>query len=162
MTQDPRPNPSDDSGPPGTAPVPPGYGPPPSYGQPPGWGPPAPGYDPHPSYGPPPAGFGPPPGHSPYGPPPGYGMQQGYGMPFAPVRPTNMMAVLSLVFAFVFSPLGIIFGIIAKKQLKERHEDGDGLALAGIIISSFFTLLIVAYFALIFVLIAFAGTSTVR
>ncbi|WP_051343448.1 DUF4190 domain-containing protein [Pseudonocardia spinosispora] len=158
MTQEAQPGSSDDGTQPGAAPVPPGYGPPPAYGQPPVWGPPAPGYAPPPSYGPPPAGFGPPP----YGPPPGYGTQQGYGMPFAPVRPTNMMAILSLVFAFVFSPLGIIFGIIAKRQIRERHEEGDGLALAGIIISSFFTLLVVAYFALIFVLIAFAGTSTVH
>jgi undecaprenyl-diphosphatase len=48
------------------------------------------------------------------------------------------MAVLSLVFAFVFAPLGAVFGHLAKKQIKERGESGDGLATAGLAVSYFF------------------------
>lgn len=57
-------------------------------------------------------------------PPPGYAQGQG----------TNTMAILALVLAFFFSPLGIIFGHIARKQIRQSGEQGDGLALAGMII----------------------------
>jgi hypothetical protein len=44
------------------------------------------------------------------------------------------MAILAIIFAFVFTPLGIIFGFIARSQIKQTGEGGGGLALAGIII----------------------------
>ena len=48
---------------------------------------------------------------------------------------TNVMAILSIIFAFVFGPLGIIFGIIALSQIKkDPSATGKKLALAGIII----------------------------
>ena len=91
---------------------PPGYGPPPGY--------PAPGY--------PPPGY-PPPGY----PPPGY-PAPGFYRP-----PTNTMAILALVFGFVFAPAGIVLGVMARKQIRETGEEGDGLALAGIIVGSIVT-----------------------
>ena len=101
---------------------------------PPPYGPP-PGYPPPPAYGAP--GYGPPPG---YGyPPPGY--------PGAWRRPTNTLAILALVMAFVFAPAGLVLGIVARKQIKRTGEDGEGLALAGIIVgaitTAFFVLFIV-------------------
>ena len=51
-------------------------------------------------------------------------------------RPTNTLAVLSLVLAFVFPPAGVVVGIIARRQIRRTGEDGDGLALAGIIVGS--------------------------
>lgn len=63
--------------------------------------------------------------------------QPGYAAP--QVAGTNMMAILSLVFAFVFSPVGIVLGHIAKKQIKQTGEQGDGLATAGLVISYIFT-----------------------
>ncbi len=50
---------------------------------------------------------------------------------------TNRMAVLSLVFAFVFAPVGAVFGHLAKQQIRQRREAGDGLATAGLAISYF-------------------------
>ncbi len=47
---------------------------------------------------------------------------------------TNTMAILSLVFAFVFWPLGIVFGHIGRSQIRRTGEDGSGMALAGLII----------------------------
>lgn len=74
-------------------------------------------------------------------PPPAYPAEQpGYGQPadgqpgYQPQK-TNTMAILGLVFAFVFSPLGVVFSAIGLKQIKERREGGRGLALAGLIIS---------------------------
>jgi hypothetical protein len=46
------------------------------------------------------------------------------------------MAILALVLAFVFAPAGLILGIIARKQIRQTGEEGDGLALAGIIVGS--------------------------
>jgi hypothetical protein len=87
-------------------------------------GSPAPG-SPAPQYGQPP---------SPYGQPP----QAPYG--YAPAAPaTNTMAILSLVFAFVFAPLAIVFGHMAKKQIRERGEGGEGLATAGLVLGYIFT-----------------------
>ncbi|MBN1091739.1 DUF4190 domain-containing protein [Blastococcus sp. TML/M2B] len=119
---------------------------PPPYGQQP-FAQPGYGQPPHgqPQYAPP--QYGPPVYGSPY--PPGYG----YG------RPTNSLAILSLVLAFVFAPAGLITGIIARRQIRETHEGGDGLALAGIIVGGIAT----ALFALVIVfwVIAFASlTST--
>jgi len=69
-------------------------------------------------------------------PPPVYAAEQpAYGQPGYQPQKTNTMAILGLVFAFVFSPLGVIFSAIGLKQIKERREGGRGLALAGLIIS---------------------------
>jgi Domain of unknown function (DUF4190) len=98
-----------------------------------------------------PPGYPPAPGWSPGGyVPPGYG-QPGYP-PYPPVgypRPTNTLAILALVFAFVAAPAGLIMGIIARRQIQRTGEEGAGLALAGIIVGGVFTalfvLLIVVY-----------------
>jgi hypothetical protein len=73
---------------------------------------------------------------------PGYPAQPGYGQPYATYNPaahTNTMAILSLIFAFVFAPLGAVFGHIARKQIRERGEGGSGLATAGMIVGYVFT-----------------------
>lgn len=67
------------------------------------------------------------------------------------------MAILSLVFAFVFAPVGIVLGHIAKRQLRTSGEQGDGLATAGLIISYIFTGL--AVLACCIGLIAAAATA---
>jgi hypothetical protein len=90
--------------------------------------------------------------------PPPYGApQQGappYGAPAygAPAyggqaAGTNGFAIASLVCAFFCSPLGIIFGLVARSQIQRTGERGAGLALAGIIISVvslFFGILVVS------------------
>ena len=108
----------------------------------------------------PPPGSGPPPG---YGPPPQYGPPPGYGYPppgYPPVwrRPTNTMAILALVLAFVFAPAGLVLGVIARKQIRQTGEDGDGLALAGVIIGGIATALFVLM--ILFWIIAFVSLSS--
>ncbi|MQA77033.1 MAG: DUF4190 domain-containing protein [Streptosporangiales bacterium] len=90
----------------------------------------------------------------------GYGPQQPMYV-YPPSRPTNMMAILALVFCFVFAPVGLILGIIARKQIRETGEEGNGLALAGIIVGAIFTGLIVLYILFYVVLfgILFATTG---
>ncbi|HET8659064.1 MAG TPA: DUF4190 domain-containing protein [Micromonosporaceae bacterium] len=90
-----------------------------------------------------------------YPPPPGY---QGTGYPapgFPPgaypqphlapgqqsARGTNVMAILSLVLAFVFAPAGIVLGHIAKRQIRQTGEEGATLANVGLILSYAFTVL---------------------
>ena len=96
---------------------------------------------PAPQYWPPPAAPG-------YGPPssaPGYGYGYGSGYPpyaFAELPKTNGLAVASLVCSFFFwiyglgALLAIVFGFIARSQIKHSGgtQRGKGLALAGIII----------------------------
>ncbi|MDQ2729537.1 MAG: DUF4190 domain-containing protein [Actinomycetota bacterium] len=77
------------------------------------------------------------------GPPPG----PPAGYPPGPYRrPTNTMAILSLIFAFIFSPLGIVFGVIAKRQIRDTGEDGAGLATAGLVVGAVLTGLFVLFF----------------
>jgi hypothetical protein len=131
--------------------------PPPPAGPPPGpprpYGQPA---YPQPQYGPPgypPSGY-PQPGY----PPPGYGAP---GFPPVYVRPTNTMAILALVMAFVFAPAGLILGIVARKQIRETGEDGDGLALAGIIVGGIVTAIFVLFIVLwIVAFAAFADSGS--
>ena len=82
--------------------------------------------------------------------------QQATHPPYAPAPPTNTMAVLSLVFAFLFWPLAIVFGHMARKQIARTGEAGRGLATAGLALGyvgiGFVTLLIVIFAA--------AGSST--
>jgi hypothetical protein len=66
-----------------------------------------------------------------------YGPGQPYG--YQPTRSTNTMAILSLVFAFIFAPAGIVLGHIAKRQIAQSGEEGGGLATAGLICSYVFT-----------------------
>jgi Domain of unknown function (DUF4190) len=95
-------------------------------------------------------------------PPPGApGQYGGYPQQYAPQPPaqgTNTMAILALVFAFVFAPLGIVFGIMGRKQIARTGEGGDGLALAGLIVGSLFTLLGVIY--IIFVITAISAAMS--
>jgi len=51
---------------------------------------------------------------------------------------TSILAILSLIFAFLFPLAGLILGIIALSEIKKNPSiKGRGLAIAGIIISSF-------------------------
>ena len=73
--------------------------------------------------------------------PPPYGA---YPPPYDPYgyprpRPTNGMAIASLICAFLFAPLGIIFGHISLSQIKRTGEEGHGLAVAGLVISYLIT-----------------------
>ncbi|WP_433389646.1 DUF4190 domain-containing protein [Micromonospora sp. KLBMP9576] len=74
---------------------------------------------------------------------PPYTPQVPYGQygPPSGQRPggTNVLAILSLVFAFVFSPAGIVLGHLAKRQIRRTGEEGDQLATWGLILSYVFT-----------------------
>ncbi|MBO0676621.1 peptidylprolyl isomerase [Mycolicibacterium sp. S2-37] len=94
---------------------------------------PDPGYQEYPEQ---PAGYPPPPGY-PGGYPPGY--PGGYPGPPPVSRSTNALAIASLVCAFVFAPLGILFGHISLSQIKRSGEEGRGLAVAGLILGYLLT-----------------------
>ncbi len=84
-----------------------------------------------------------------YGYPGGYpaGYPGGYPAGYPPTRATNSLAIVSLVCAFLFAPLGILFGHMSLSQIKRTGEEGRGLAVAGLVISY----LVVAFTALIVV-----------
>jgi peptidyl-prolyl cis-trans isomerase B (cyclophilin B) len=83
----------------------------------------------------------PPPPYGAYPPPPPYA---GYGYPgYPPQRPTNSLAIVSLVCAFLFAPLGIIFGHMSLSQIRKTGEEGRGLAIAGLVVSYVITVLAV-------------------
>lgn len=131
---------------------PPPYGdpsPPPAYGVPP---PPPPGAQaPPPGYGAPPPGYGPPGGY-------------GYGYGYAPQVKNNGFAIASLicgVAGFVIgctSILAIIFGFIARSQIKRTGEHGNGMAIAGIV-CGFVVVGLIALF-IIFAVAMGSDTST--
>ena len=121
--------------------------------------PPPPGGDVPPPPPPPPGGFS---GGGAYGagggqyPPQGGG---GYGGPAPTGQKTNGMAIASLVSSIVClcgvgSILGIIFGVMAKKQIRESNgtQGGGGLATAGIIIGIVGILAVLAYVVLVVML----------
>ena len=82
--------------------------------------------------GPPQGPYGPPPGF------PGYGHLPPYGYGYPPRR-TNGLAVASMVLGIVWvywigSILALVFGYVARSQIRERGEGGDGMAIAGIVL----------------------------
>jgi hypothetical protein len=93
---------------------------------------------------------------------------QGYpGVPVAMARPTNGMSIASLVCScagiipFLFGipcVLGVVFGFVARSQIRRSAggQGGDGLALAGIIVG----FCLIAIFIVAVILIAvFANTQ---
>ncbi|UZF57633.1 DUF4190 domain-containing protein [Gordonia polyisoprenivorans] len=150
---------------PPTPPTPPASSTPPAYGAPsypasgtPGYGQPAYG---QPSYGQP--GFGQPG----YGQQPGFG-QPGYGQPYVgvPAKRTNPMAIAALVVSLVgcgcLSWLGIVFGVIARNQIRDSQgtEEGEGLALAGIIIGAAALVIFLVYIVINILIGGFAALSS--
>jgi peptidyl-prolyl cis-trans isomerase B (cyclophilin B) len=86
----------------------------------------------------------PPPPYGAYPPPPQGAYPGYYGYPQYPQpQPTNTMAIVSLVCAFLFAPLAIVFGHISLSQIKKSGEEGRGLAIAGLVIGYMITLLTV-------------------
>lgn len=63
------------------------------------------------------------------------------GHPPPPPRGTNAMAIASLVCAFAFAPLGILFGHISLRQIRRSGEEGRGLAVAGLVVGYVLTVL---------------------
>lgn len=77
--------------------------------------------------------------------------------PPATAAATNGFAVAALVVSLVScgigSVLGIVFGVIARRQIAERGERGAGMALAGIIIGSVGTTIMALYLIFTFVML---------
>jgi hypothetical protein len=98
-------------------------------------------------YGTPPADY---PAATAYPAPAGYPVQPYPGQPmygYPAVPPNNGMAIASLVVSIVgvlglcgyglggyVGAVGAILGHVARRQIRERNENGDGMALAGIIV----------------------------
>jgi hypothetical protein len=101
--------------------------------------------------------------------PPAYGYG-GYAPPMVAASPgTNGMSIASLVVSIVgalglicygaggiLGIVGAILGHVARRQIRERGEGGDGMALAGIIVGWIATGLGVVIVALVIVLVVWA------
>jgi Domain of unknown function (DUF4190) len=88
-----------------------------------------------------------------------------YGYPQqAPRSGTNVLAIISLIAAFVVPLAGIITGHIALSQIRRTHEEGHGIAKAGLILGYVFTGLGILFFIVYFIFIAsvIANTSVTR
>lgn len=89
----------------------------------------------------------------------------GYGYP-PPVqqRPTDTMAILGLVFAFVFPVLGVVFSLIGLQNVKRDGTNGRGLALAGLWVSiasiALVVLFVVGYVALFATMVGVGSASS--
>jgi hypothetical protein len=93
----------------------------------------------------------------------------GYGAPVvAAPAPTNGLAIASLVCSLagiltcgVVSIVGAILGHVSRKQIRERGDGGDGMALAGIIVGWVITGLYAAFwvFYLIVIVAVFSSAS---
>lgn len=77
---------------------------------------------------------------------------------YAPTRPTNTMAVVSLIASItgltlipvVGSIVGVITGHIARRQIAETGEEGSGFATAGLVVGYVgIALLVIAVLAVI-------------
>lgn len=90
---------------------------------------------------------------------PAYGAPAaGYGQ--AASQKTNTFAIVSLVTSLVGIGLaGVIFGHISLKQIKERGEQGRGLAIAGLIIGYIGIAVAIIYVIFLIVVLAAVGSN---
>jgi hypothetical protein len=54
--------------------------------------------------------------------------------PTANYRPTNTLAIVSLIVVFPFSAVGLVLGYVALAQIKKTRENGRPLALAAVVV----------------------------
>jgi hypothetical protein len=64
------------------------------------------------------------------------------------------MAIASLILVFVFFPLGIVLGHVARGQIKRTGEGGKGLATAALIVGYLQVALMVGVVAVAGILVA--------
>jgi hypothetical protein len=75
--------------------------------------------------------------------------------PSLPPAKTNGLAIMSLVSVFIFGPLAVILGHMARHQIRRTGESGAGIALGALIIGYFETA-----FMLVMVLAVIAQSSS--
>lgn len=115
----------------------------------------------YPMPGQPPAGY-PTPGQ----PPAGYPATGYPAYPYPAARRTNSLALAALVLSLVgiasclTAPVGAILGHVARKQIRETGEDGEGMAKAAIIVGWILTGLMVLGILAYVAVIVFAVTQT--
>ena len=73
---------------------------------------------------------------------------------YVSVPATNGMAIAALVLVFVFFPLGIILGHVARGQIKRTREGGKGLATAALVIGYLQVAVMVGVVAMAAILVA--------
>jgi hypothetical protein len=105
-------------------------------------------------------------GQNPYG-QPQYG-QSPYGQPqypaYGPQGRTNGLAIASLVCSLaglvtcISAPVGVVLGHIARRQIRESGEQGEGLATAGLWVGYILSVLGLIAIAFYVVVIVFAVT----
>jgi hypothetical protein len=94
---------------------------------------------------------------------PGYPQSASSAYPGSGTGATNGLAIVSLVlsllglFFYVTAIGGVICGHIARRQIREGHESGDGLALAGLIVG--YIILALGVVFVVFIVIAIAGAA---
>ncbi len=153
---------------------PPGYAPQSGYPASPGYPaqpgyPASPGYPAQPGY---PAPAGAVPGYGAPGYPPGYAVPGYPGYAVAMPKPTNGLAIGSMVVSLVavaglcfygigglLGIVGAILGHVSKRQILERDQNGEGMAKAGIIVGWIATGLGVLVLAAFIVLIVLAANA---
>jgi hypothetical protein len=72
---------------------------------------------------------------------PGYGYGYNYAQPMPATRRTNGLAIAAMVVSLASiitcgyaAIVGAIMGHVARRQIRERGEEGDGMALTGVIV----------------------------
>lgn len=74
-------------------------------------------------------------------------------------KPTNVLAIIALIAAFVFAPAAIICGHIALGQIKRTGEGGHALALWGTILGYVFTAIYILFFVIWISAFAFLAST---
>lgn len=72
---------------------------------------------------------------------------------------TNVLAIISLIGAFVFPLAGVICGHIALSQIKRTGENGRGLAIAGLVIGYVYIAFVVLFVIIAIVAGVIAASS---
>ncbi|MEJ5914466.1 DUF4190 domain-containing protein [Pseudokineococcus sp. 1T1Z-3] len=86
------------------------------------------------------------PGHGQPSPVTGYGGTSGATtVPATSMLATNSKAVVAISSCWAFPLLGLVFGIMARREIARTGEGGSGFAMTGIVVGAVFTGIIALY-----------------
>ncbi|WP_298805780.1 DUF4190 domain-containing protein [uncultured Pseudokineococcus sp.] len=96
-----------------------------------------------------------------YGQPAPYGQAEPYGGRPSPTSTaaTNSKAIVAICLGFAAPLVGLVFGVLALREIKRTGEGGKGFAITGVVLGALLLLVVLAYVGVIVAFVVSLASS---